>query len=243
MKKTVLITGASRGIGKAIAYHFAQQGHPIIINCHKSADALFQLKQELQSLYQIPVLASVGNVGDYTYVAQLFSEIKSTFGGVDILINNAGISHIGLLTDMKIEEWQTLFDINLSSAFYTAKEAIPYMLSKHSGKIINISSVWGNVGASCEVAYSASKGGLNAFTKALGKELAPSNIQVNAIACGCIDTAMNQCFTTEERNALEEEIPAGRFGTPEEVAALVYTLATGCDYMTGQILTLDGGWY
>lgn len=242
MGKTVLITGASRGIGKAIAHQFAKAGYSIVINCSKSADDLNALKQELENLYHIPVLASVGNVGDYNYVIQIFAEIKTQFGGVDILVNNAGISYIGLLTDMDVEDWHNLMNINLSSAFYTSKLAIPYMLSKKEGKIINISSVWGNVGASCEVAYSASKGGLNAFTKALAKELAPSNIQVNAIACGCIDTAMNQCFSSEERQLLQDEIPAGRFGTPEEVAALVYTLATDCNYMTGQILTLDGGW-
>ena len=242
MKPTVLITGASRGIGKAIAYRFAQEGHSLIINCSKSTDALLALKEELVAKYHIPILASVGNVGDYTYVQQLFDEIQKEFGGVDIVVNNAGISHIGLLSDMTPEEWHNLMNVNLSSAFYTSKLAIPYMLSKHQGKIINISSVWGTIGASCEVAYSTSKGGLNSFTKALAKELAPSNIQVNAIACGCIDTEMNQCFSQEERLALIDEIPAGRFGTPEEVAALVYSLANESSYLTGQIITLDGGW-
>lgn len=242
MKETVLVTGASRGIGKAIAVCFAKEAHPIVINCSKSTDALMELKTELETSYHVPVLASVGNVGDYKYVSQLFDQIKEQFGGVDIVVNNAGISHIGLLTDMEPEEWQNLLNINLSSAFYTSKLAIPYMLSKQRGKIINISSVWGNVGASCEAAYSASKGGLNAFTKALAKELAPSNIQVNAIACGCIDTEMNQCFSEEERNALAADIPAGRFGAPEEVAELVYTLAAGQNYLTGQVIALDGGW-
>ena len=242
MKPTVLITGASRGIGKAIAYRFAQEGCSLIINCSKSTDALMALKKELEENYHVPVLASMGDVGNYAYVESLFTEIKKAFDGVDILVNNAGISHIGLLTDMSAEEWSNLININLSSAFYTAKLALPHMLSKHAGKIINISSVWGNVGASCEVAYSASKGGLNSFTKALAKELAPSNIQVNAIACGCIDTQMNQCFSEEERQDLINEIPAGRFGTPEEVAALVYSLANEHNYLTGQIITLDGGW-
>ena len=242
MKPTVLITGASRGIGRAIAVRFAQAGYSLIINCQKTKDALFTLKQELEDTYHVPVLASVGNIGDYFYVEQLFAEIKQEFGGVDILINNAGISHIGLLTDMTLEEWRNLIDINLSSAFYTTKQAIPYMLSKQQGKIINISSVWGNVGASCEVAYSASKGGLNSFTKALAKELAPSNIQVNAIACGCIDTEMNQCFSEEERAELIEEIPMGRFGKSEEVAELAFLLAENHNYLTGQIITLDGGW-
>lgn len=242
MKPTVLITGASRGIGKAICYRFAQEGYSLIINCSKSTAALMALKAELKETYHVPVLASVGNIGDYTYVQQLFSEIQKEFGSVDIVINNAGISHIGLLSDMTPEEWHNLMNVNLASAFYTSKLAIPYMLSKQQGKIINISSVWGNVGASCEVAYSASKGGLNSFTKALAKELAPSNIQVNAIACGCIDTEMNRCFTEDERQALINEIPAGRFGTPEEVASLVYSLANEDNYLTGQVITLDGGW-
>lgn len=242
MKPTVLITGASRGIGKAIATRFAKEGCSLIINCSKSREDLLALKTELVEKYHVPVIASVGNIGDYSYVSQLFEEIEKEFKGVDILINNAGISHIGLLADMTPEEWSNLININLSSAFYTSKLAIPYMLSKQQGKIINISSVWGNVGASCEVAYSASKGGLNSFTKALAKELAPSNIQVNAIACGCIDTEMNQCFSEEERQDLIAEIPAGRFGTPEEVSNLVYTLASEHNYLTGQIITLDGGW-
>ncbi len=242
MKKTILITGASRGIGAAIAHRFAKEGYSLVINCSKSEEALLTLKKELEELYHIPILASVGNVGDSTYVCRLFDEIKDTFGNIDVVINNAGISHIGLLTDTSFEEWDNIMHTNLSAAFYTSKLAIPYMLSKHAGKIINISSVWGNVGASCEVAYSASKGGLNTFTKALAKELAPSNIQVNAIACGCIDTAMNQCFSQEERAALEDEIPAGRFGTPEEVAELTYTLASDHNYLTGQIISLDGGW-
>lgn len=242
MSKIVLITGASRGIGAAIAHRFAKEGYSLIITCSKSADELFALKQSLEELYHVTVLASVGNIGDSAYVCRLFDEIKDLFGGVDVVINNAGISHIGLLTDTTFEKWNSLIQTNLSAAFYTSKLSIPYMLSKHAGKIINISSVWGTVGASCEVAYSASKGGLNAFTKALSKELAPSNIQVNAIACGCIDTAMNQCFSTEERASLEEEIPAGRFGTPEEVAELTYSLASNHNYLTGQVITLDGGW-
>lgn len=242
MNKTVLITGASRGIGKAIAIEFAQKGYHLVINCHKSAEKLYELQKELESTYHIQVLASVGDIGDFTYVCQLFEAIKRTFGGVDILVNNAGISYIGLLSDMTTEEWQKIINTNLNSVFYTGKLALPYMISKQTGKIINISSVWGNVGASCEVAYSTTKGGINAFTKALAKELAPSNIQVNAIACGCIDTEMNHCFSEEERKELETEIPAGRFGSPEEVAQIVLSLAEGHNYITGQILTIDGGW-
>ena len=242
MNKVVLITGASRGIGAAIAHRFAKEGFALVINCSKSETELLHLKKELESTYHIPVIASVGNIGDFDYVAGLFAHIKEYYDGVDILINNAGISHIGLITDTSFEEWDNIIRTNLSSAFYTSKLAIPHMLAKQTGKIINISSVWGTVGASCEVAYSASKGGLNTFTKALAKELAPSNIQVNAIACGCIDTAMNQCFSSEERAALEDEIPAGRFGTPEEVAELTFSLAANHNYLTGQVIALDGGW-
>lgn len=143
---------------------------------------------------------------------------------------------------MTIDEWNRIIGVNLTSVFSTCKLSIPHMLAEKSGKIINISSVWGNVGASCEVAYSACKGGMNAFTKGLAKELAPSNIQVNAIACGCIDTQMNACFSEEERTALADEIPTGRFGLPEEVASLALSLANSTDYLTGQIITLDGGW-
>lgn len=242
MNQTVLITGASRGIGKAIAHAFAKEGYHVIINCSKSKDALFALKEELESTYHIQVLASVGDVSDYNYAERLFSDIRERFSGVDVLINNAGISYIGLLNDMSIDDWNRIVGTNLTAAFSMSKLAIPYMVNKKSGKIINISSVWGNVGASCEVAYSACKGGINSFTKALAKELAPSNIQVNAIACGVIDTQMNACFSEEERDALAEEIPAGRFGTPDEVAALTVSLALGHQYLTGQIITLDGGW-
>ena len=242
MRKTVLITGASRGIGRAIATAFAKDGCNLVITCSKTENELLELKKELEEKYAIDVLASVGDVSDYAYVEQLFSHIEKRFNGVDVLINNAGISYVGLLTDMSIDDWNHIVGINLTSIFSTSRLAIPYMLSKKAGKIINISSVWGNVGASCEVAYSACKGGMNAFTKGLAKELAPSNIQVNAIACGCIDTQMNACFSEEERALLAEEIPAGRFGMPEEVASLALSLASGNEYLTGQIITLDGGW-
>ena len=143
---------------------------------------------------------------------------------------------------MSEKDWDNVLSTNLSSAFYTARQAIPLMLKEHSGKIINISSVWGNVGASTEVAYSASKGGLNAFTRALAKELAPSNIQVNAIACGIIDTDMNHCFSQEEIDSIIEESPADRLGTAQEAARMVLQIINSPAYLTGQIITLDGGW-
>lgn len=241
MKKTVLITGASRGIGRAAAHAFARAGYNLIITCLKSAGELTALKKELEQSCRADVLPFVGDVSSASDMEALFEATNSRFGGVDVLINNAGISHIGLLSDMSLEDWNRMVGVNLTSVFLSCKLALPRMIHQKSGKIINISSVWGVAGASCEVAYSACKGGVNAFTKALAKELAPSNIQVNAIACGVIDTQMNACFTEEERLALMDEIPAGRFGTAEEVAALALQLAEGNDYLTGQVIVLDGG--
>ena len=237
--KTVLITGASGGIGRAIADVFAGQGYELYLTCKSSYDFLAAYAGELSAKYHVPCHALQGDISRYEDVEALFSHLTH----LDVLINNAGIAHIGLLSDMTPAQWHTVLGTNLDSVFHTCKLAIPLMLSTHSGRIINISSVWGNVGASMEVAYSASKGGMNAFTKALAKELAPSNIQVNAIACGVIDTPMNGHLSSEELDALRSEIPADRLGTPEEVAALALSLADAPGYLTGQILTLDGGWY
>lgn len=240
-KKTVLITGSSRGIGKAIAIKYAKKGYNVVINCIKNKDLLENVKKEIES-YQVSCYAFVGDIGDYNTAAHLFQEIKKLYGHVDVLINNAGISHVGLLSDMTLDTWNKLINNNLTSVFNCCKLAIPDMVQQQSGKIVNISSVWGNVGASCEVAYSTTKGGINAFTKALAKELAPSNIQVNAIACGAIDTEMNHFLTDEELVALVEDIPAGRLGTAEEVADFVYSITHKNQYLTGQIISLDGGW-
>ena len=166
----------------------------------------------------------------------------SNFQTLDVLVNNAGVSLIKQIQDVSLAEFERVFAVNMGGAFLCAREASKRMIAQKSGLIVNVSSVWGEVGGSCESVYSASKAALIGFTKALAKELAPSNIQVNAIACGCIDTAMNQCFSLEERLALEDEIPAGRFGAPEEVAELVYSLASSHSYLTGQIISLDGGW-
>lgn len=237
--KTALITGASRGIGMAIAEAYAAAGYHLVLTCSKTLPQLQELANRLASTYPISCKAIQADMGSFTDVKKVFEHINS----LDILVNNAGVSHIGLLSDMSVVEWNRVMSVNLNALFYTSKLAIPLMLQKHAGKIINISSVWGNVGASMEVAYSASKGGVNAFTKALAKELAPSNIQVNAIACGVIDTSMNACFSPEDLDLLRSEIPADRLGTPKEVAALALQLATGPSYMTGQIITIDGGWY
>lgn len=240
-KKTILITGASRGIGKAIAIKYAKKGYNVVINCKKNKELLENVKKEIEG-YKVSCLAFTGDMGDYTTTSQLFDEIKKMYGKLDILVNNAGISHVGLLTDMSPEAWNTIINNNLTSVFNCCKLAVPSMVHQQRGKIINISSVWGNVGASCEVAYSTTKGGINAFTKALAKELAPSNIQVNAIACGAIDTEMNHFLTDEELVDLVEDIPAGRLGTAEEVADFVYALTHKNQYLTGQVIGLDGGW-
>ncbi len=240
--EVALITGSSRGIGRAIAAEFARAGYAIAINCRQSEMELISFAEELKNRYHVPCLPLTGDVSDESFVAEAFTRIEQQLGAVTILVNNAGISHIGLLSDMNLETWERVIKTNLTSVFCCCRRAIPNMVRHKYGKIINISSVWGIAGASCEVAYSASKGGVNAFTKALAKELAPSNISVNAIACGVIDTQMNQCFTKQERAALEEEIPAGRFGNVREVASLALSLVDSSSYLTGQIISLDGGW-
>lgn len=238
-KKTALITGASRGIGLATAECFAAAGYDLILTCKNSMNALEQAAARLQEQNHINCLALQSDLGREEDVLRLFSSIDS----LDVLVNNAGIAYIGLLTDMTADEWHRIMAVNLDACFYTCRAAIPLMLKNHCGKIINISSVWGTQGASMEVAYSASKGGVNAFTRALAKELAPSGIQVNAIACGVIDTSMNDCLTPEDKAALTAEIPADRLGLPEEAATLILQTAQAPAYMTGQIITMDGGWY
>ena len=240
-RKTVLVTGASRGIGKAIAVKFAKKGYNVVISCVRREEQLLQTKKEIES-FQVSCLSYLGDMGVAENCAELFKKIRKQFGGLDVLVNNAGISYIGLLQDMKPEDWELILRTNLTSVFNCCKLAIPMMLEKKQGKIINISSVWGVCGASCEAAYSATKGGVNALTKALAKELAPSNIQVNAIACGAIDTEMNHFLDDEELIGLIEEIPAGRLGRAEEVADLAYHLGYKENYLTGQIIGLDGGW-
>ena len=240
-QKTVLVTGASRGIGRAIALHFAREGCYVFLNSHHSIEELKNVQTEIQETYHLAATLVPGDVGNPNDVRQIFQLIESSVGGLDILVNNAGIAHIGLFTDMDDEEWNRLIQTNLSSVFYCCRQALPYMISKKEGCIINISSMWGTVGASCEVAYSAAKSGIHGLTRALAKELAPSNIRVNALACGVIDTEMNRMLTPEDKKALEEEIPSGRFGTPEEVAKLAWQIANAPSYMTGQVIGIDGG--
>ncbi len=237
-RKKALITGASRGIGRAIAEELASLGYDLYLTCHKNSELLAGLAQKLWEQYRTSCQCYTFPISNEEEVSKMFAEIPY----LDILVNNAGISYIGLLTDMTYNEWKTVIDTNLNACFLTCRCAVPEMIRRRRGKIINISSVWGAVGASTEVAYSASKGGINAFTRALAKELGPSNIQVNAIACGVIETDMNKCFDKAEIEMLRQEIPADRLGQPQEVAKLVGLLCNGNEYLTGQIITLDGGW-
>lgn len=238
IRKKALVTGASRGIGKAIAKMLAAQKFDLYLTCRENSSQLEALGQSLQQQYGINCCCYTFPIADENSVIEMFHNIPY----LDVLVNNAGISYIGLLTDMTYREWQQVIDTNLNACFLTCRYAIPEMVRRRQGKIINISSVWGTVGASMEVAYSASKGGVNAFTRALAKELGPSCIQVNAIACGVIDTDMNKSLDKEDIEHLIQEIPLDRLGRAEEVAELVKLLCTGNQYLTGQIITLDGGW-
>ncbi len=241
-RQTVLVTGSSRGIGKAIAYEFAKNDFNVVINCNKSIDKLLDYEKELKKINE-NILAIQCDVSDYLEVEKMYAKINSLFGGVDILVNNAGISYIGLFNEMSPNMWNKIIDINLKGIYNCTHIVLPYMIHNKKGCIINISSVWGNVGASCEVVYSSTKGAVNSFTKALAKELGPSNIRVNAVSCGAIETEMNSFLSDEEKNCLIDEIPLMRFGQPEEVAKTVYFISSDkSNYMTGQVITLDGAW-
>jgi 3-oxoacyl-[acyl-carrier protein] reductase len=241
MKPYAIITGASGDIGGAIAKNLADKGYDLALLGNQSKEQLEKTASVCENKGS-NVSCFTGNLGDFSSVQKLMSDAMSSRKTVDLLVNCAGISYVGLLTDMSGEEWQSILNTNLSSMFYTCRFIVPHMVRQKRGRILNISSVWGNVGASCEVAYSAAKGGVNSFTKALAKELAPSGIAVNALACGIIDTKMNGCFSEEEIRDICEEIPAGRTGTPEEVAEMIALLAGAPLYLTGQVITMDGGW-
>ena len=238
---TILITGASRGIGRATALQFAIPGNTLILVCKSNIDRLNELAEDIRSR-GAAVLPIQADISDSAEVSRLFDTVKARGLSVDLLINNAAISYTGLLQDMTDAEWRTILDTNLSSIFYCCRAVIPMML-QHGGKIINVSSIWGVYGASCEVAYSATKGAVNSFTKALAKELAPSNIQVNAVSFGFIDTDMNAKLSPEEiKDFVDSCIPAGRIATAEEAAAFIATVAAAGSYCTGQILGFDGGY-
>ncbi len=241
MSKVVFITGSSRGIGKEIAKIFAKNNFKVVINCISRKDDLEKTYNELKGINS-NILALQGDISDYNVALDIFKKIEEKFGHVDILINNAGISHIGIFNILTPDIWQKLIKNNIESVFNCSHIACQNMINKKEGIIINISSIWANVGASCEVVYSATKGAINSFTKALAKELAPSGIRINAISCGVIETEMNNFLSKEEKNNLIDDIPYMRFGKGEEVANLAYYLASNkSSYLTGQVIVLDGG--
>lgn len=238
---TVIITGASKGIGKAMAKAFAGKGYNVLINYNKSENAAEELYSQLlkKNLTVELCRADIAKRGEVDFMVDFC--IKK-YAGLDILINNAGISQSKLFTDIEEHDWDEMIDINLKGVFNCAQSVLRYMLPRKKGKIINVSSVWGIAGASCEVHYSAAKAGVIGFTKALAKELGPSNIQVNCIAPGIIKTDMLDSYSSQELDDLRNSIPLMRLGRPEEIAACALFLASkDADYITGQVISPNGG--
>lgn len=239
--KTVLITGASRGIGRAIAKEFAKNNYAVAINYNKSENDANSLLNEIKASDGCAMLCKA-DVSNKDEVNQMVDMVIKNFGHIDVLVNNAGISSKGLFIDESFVDMMNIVNTNLISAINLSKKVIPSMLENEKGKIINISSIWGNVGGSMEVSYSTSKAGIIGLTKSLAKEYGYNNINVNCICPGAIDTQMNDNLTFEEKQELIRQIPAGRLGKPEEIAKIVLFLSndTG-DYINGQVITIDGG--
>ena len=238
--RTILITGASSGVGRAIALACARSGkfNKIILNGGHDAAALEETSRRVSAAGGLFCFFSLGDVGDLSYVRAM----RATFGPVDVLVNNAAVSRIGLLTDMPPEEWDLVIRTNLTSLYNTCHTFVPDMVSRGGGTILNISSVWGLKGASCEVAYSAAKGGVNAFTQALARELAPSHIRVNALALGIVSTRMNSHLSEKETAEIISEIPAGYIVSPEEAADAALRILEMPEYLNGEIIRFDGCW-
>lgn len=239
-RKTALITGASRGIGAGIAKVLAQEGYDLILLCRRNERMLNDIAYSFNKHLDCEVLTHCGEICDENFVNEVRESAETFFGHIDVLVNNAGTWMGGLVQDTTVENFNRLISVNLTGTFLMCKTFVPMMLKQKSGSIINISSMWGISGAAMESAYSATKGGVNAFTKSLAKELAPSNITVNAIAPGVIDTDMNKVYTKEDLESLCDEIPMGRFGTPEDIGKTVLGVINS-PYLTGQIITVDGG--
>lgn len=239
--RNVLITGASRGIGAAAARLFAKNGDRVFVNYSRSEDAALSLCRELneKGYTAIPVQADVSKPEE---VRRMFDLIESECAGADVLVNNAGIAQTKLFTDITDEDWSRMVGTNLSGAFYCCRAALPYMIKNHSGRIINISSMWGQTGGSCEVHYSAAKAGIIGLTKALAKEEGLSGITVNCVAPGVIKTDMTANLTEEDFCALRDETPTGTIGTPEDIARTILFLAEEASgFITGQVIGVNGG--
>ena len=239
--KYALITGASGGIGAATARAFAQAGYGVAIHAHRSVDKLHALAQELSNL-SVPVLEVCADLSDPVQAKTMVDNVLEKFCQLDILVCCSGLSHVGLVTDIDPQQWKTLFGVNVDGMHYCCQAVLPHMVHRKEGCILTVSSMWGQVGASCEVAYSATKGAVIAYTKALAQEVGPSNIRVNCIAPGVIATEMNAHLSPEDMAALADETPLGRIGTPEECAACALFLASeGASFVTGQVLAPNGG--
>lgn len=242
MSKTVIITGASKGIGATTAIHFAERGYNVVINYNNSYQSAKLLTTSLKSR-GFSVIQIKADVSNRMETDLLIKETIDKFGSIDILVNNAGISQIGLIDEIDDYDVQRIFDVNLKGVYNCCRSVTPYMVNQKYGRIINITSMWGQVGASCEVAYSASKAGVIGLTKALAKELAPSNITVNAISPGLIETSMNANVSIDDLNSFVEDIPLGRIGNTSDVANAVLFLANdSSDYITGQVIGVNGGY-
>ena len=234
--KTVLITGASGGIGAAAARLFADKGYRVALHYHQSLSAAAALECEFGE----NAFAVKADISDSAQVKAMFAAVRERFGGVDILINNAGIAEFSLFTDITDEQWRRMFAVNIDGCFYCCREALPHMIAQKSGAIINVSSIWGITGGSCEVHYSASKAAVIGLTKALAKEVGPSGITVNCIAPGVIDTKMNRALSDEDIAGLLDETPLQKLGTPAEIARTALFLAES-EFITGQVISPNGG--
>ena len=240
--KNVLITGASRGIGASIAVAFAKKGYNILLNYEKSDDTAQKLCTIIEDTYSVKALKYKADVSDYDQVKKMSTFAFENFGHLDVLVNNAGISLIKLITDTTKEEWDRVISVNLTSMFNTVNTILPDMIKNHRGCIINVSSMWGESGASCEVAYSAAKAGVIGFTKALAKEVGPSDIRVNCISPGVIMTDMNDELDDDTIEALKNETALNRLGTPKNIAdTAVFLASDSASYITGQVLGINGG--